>query len=58
MSVRIFKDGKSEYVEPDALPGCLAAGWSTVNPNAPLPQGVTILNKKPPGQPPYVIPVQ
>lgn len=55
MSVRIFKDGQSEYVEPDALPGCIAAGWSVTNPNAPLPQGVVILNKKPLGQPAYTI---
>jgi hypothetical protein len=58
MSVQVFKDGASEFVEPDALPGCIAAGWSVADPNAPPPQGVTILNKKPPGQPPYILSVR
>lgn len=55
MSVQVFKDGKSELVEPDALEGCLLNGWSVVDPDAPLPSGITIINQKAPGEHPYVI---
>jgi hypothetical protein len=55
MACQVFKDGLSDLVDPEALAGCIAAGWSTVDPNAPLPKGVTVLNEKPLGQPYYVI---
>lgn len=55
MSVQVFKDGKSELVEPEALEGCLLNGWSVIDPDAPLPAGIYIINQKPPGEPPYVL---
>lgn len=36
MSVQIFKDGESEYVEPKRLQSHLAAGWSVDDPDLPL----------------------
>lgn len=53
MAVEIFKDGQSMLIDGD-VKGYIAQGWSLDDPNAPLPQGVTIINQKEPGEPPYL----
>jgi hypothetical protein len=56
MAVQVFKDGRNEFIDPLHLQNHLDAGWSVDDPDAPLPQGITIINQKPEGEPHVVVP--
>ena len=56
MAVQVFKDGATEFVEPEHLGNMINAGWSVNDPNAPPPPGITIINQKPDGEPHVTVP--
>lgn len=56
MAVQVFKDGTSTFVEPAHLQNHLDAGWSVNDPSAPAPQGISVINQKPEGEPHVVVP--
>ena len=56
MAVQVYKDGKRERINPRSIPAYLELGYSLVDPDAPAPEGVEVLNPDSDYPPPYVPP--
>ena len=56
MAVQVYKDGKRERINPRSIPAYLDLGYSLVDPDAPAPEGVEVLNPDSDYPPPYVPP--